>query len=415
MYSSSYSRAKLSPGVRHLNKSKAKSCGYYMRIVFLFSSLIQSLIIVSLVLFVIYGQPEKTAADKRVKELELGFNKLSDNNIELRKEKSKLEAQLKARAEERAALEKEMAKQQIDANKTEQDLKKKSEDCNRLLNLARRPLPPIQPHITRSSTSSELSNLKRLYDQQEAKLDVVNSNFTQTVQNLRDELDTAVKDRTRLNDEVVELRRDNTFLREQHALYTSKCKEDFANSLEGITTVTREFLDRINKLFPHQLTFHLTCSSQREHMDKIKNSCTNLSRDVENKFQVYLDNVGKMVSEIQEKSSQLEVKNKHLISDFEECQRNHSEFVEKTSKQSLIAQKAHDDKVEKLLREKEELRQQLSNMKPGAKPAGFQASSLQGRHTPTNWTSVGITGIFKAPTVSLQIARSFISLQISSL
>ncbi|XP_005938618.1 plasmalemma vesicle associated protein b [Haplochromis burtoni] len=399
MYSSSYSRAKLSPGVRHLNKSKAKSCGYYMRIVFLFSSLIQSLIIVSLVLFVIYGQPEKTAADKRVKELELGFNKLSDNNIELRKEKSKLEAQLKARAEERAALEKEMAKQQIDANKTEQDLKKKSEDCNRLLNLARRPLPPIQPHITRSSTSSELSNLKRLYDQQEAKLDVVNSNFTQTVQNLRDELDTAVKDRTRLNDEVVELRRDNTFLREQHALYTSKCKEDFANSLEGITTVTREFLDRINKLFPHQLTFHLTCSSQREHMDKIKNSCTNLSRDVENKFQVYLDNVGKMVSEIQEKSSQLEVKNKHLISDFEECQRNHSEFVEKTSKQSLIAQKAHDDKVEKLLREKEELRQQLSNMKPGAKPAGFQASSLQGRHTPTNWTSVGITGIFKAPTV----------------
>lgn len=399
MYSSSYSRAKLSPGVRHLNKSKAKSCGYYMRIVFLFSSLIQSLIIVSLVLFVIYGQPEKTAADKRVKELELGFNKLSDNNIELRKEKSKLEAQLKARAEERAALEKEMAKQQIDANKTEQDLKKKSEDCNRLLNLARRPLPPIQPHITRSSTSSELSNLKRLYDQQEAKLDVVNSNFTQTVQNLRDELDTAVKDRTRLNDEVVELRRDNTFLREQHALYTSKCKEDFANSLEGITTVTREFLDRINKLFPHQLTFHLTCSSQREHMDKIKNSCTNLSRDVENKFQVYLDNVGKMVSEIQEKSSQLEVKNKHLISDFEECQRNHSEFVEKTSKQSQIAQKAHDDKVEKLLQEKEELRQQLSNMKPGTKPAGFQASSLQGRHTPTNWTSVGITGIFKAPTV----------------
>ncbi|XP_006799789.1 plasmalemma vesicle associated protein b [Neolamprologus brichardi] len=399
MYSSSYSRAKLSPEVRHLNKSKAKSCGYYMRIVFLFSSLIQSLIIVSLVLFVIYGQPEKTAADKRVKELELGFNKLSDNNIKLRNEKSKLEAQLKARAEERAALEREMAKQKIDANKTEQDLKKKSEDCNRLLNLARRPPPPIQPHITRSSTSSELSNLKRLYDQQEAKLDVVNSNFTQTVQNLRDELETAVKDRTRLNGEVVELRRDNTFLREQHALYTSKCKEDFANSLEGITTVTREFLDRINKLFPHQLTFHLTCSSQREHMDKIKNSCTNLSRDVENKFQVYLDNVGKMVSEIQEKSSQLEVKNKHLISDFEECQRNHSEFVDKTSKQSQIAQKAHDDKVEKLLQEKEELRQQLSNMKPGAKPAGFQASSLQGRHTPTNWTSVGITGVFKAPTV----------------
>lgn len=61
-----------------------------------------------------------------LQELELGFNKLSDNNIKLRNEKSKLEAQLKARAEERAALEREMAKQKIDANKTEQDLKKKS-------------------------------------------------------------------------------------------------------------------------------------------------------------------------------------------------------------------------------------------------------------------------------------------------
>lgn len=54
------------------------------------------------------------------------------------------------------------------------------------------------------------------------------------------------------------------------------------------------------------------------------------------------------VSQIQEKSSELEVKNKHLISDFEECQRNHSEFVEKTSKQSQIAQKAHDDKVNQI-------------------------------------------------------------------
>lgn len=37
-----------------------------MRIVFFFSSLIQSLIIVSLVLFLIYGQPEKSAEEKRV-------------------------------------------------------------------------------------------------------------------------------------------------------------------------------------------------------------------------------------------------------------------------------------------------------------------------------------------------------------
>lgn len=68
MYSSSYSRAKFALEAREpLHKPKGKSCGYYMRIIFFFSSLIQSLIIVSLVLFLIYGQPEKSAEEKRVK------------------------------------------------------------------------------------------------------------------------------------------------------------------------------------------------------------------------------------------------------------------------------------------------------------------------------------------------------------
>lgn len=68
MYSSSYPRAKFSHEAKQpLHRSRGKSCGYYMRIIFLFSSLIQSLIIVSLVLFLIYGQPEQSAEEKRVK------------------------------------------------------------------------------------------------------------------------------------------------------------------------------------------------------------------------------------------------------------------------------------------------------------------------------------------------------------
>lgn len=74
-----------------------------------------------------------------------------------------------------------------------------------------------------------------------------------------------------------------------------KCKEDFANSLNGIKTVTGNFLDKINNMFPHQLTFHLTCDRQREEMEKIRTNCTKLSTDVENKFQAYLDRVGDKV------------------------------------------------------------------------------------------------------------------------
>lgn len=59
------------------------------------------------------------------KELELNFNKLSENNIQLRKEKDDLGKQLGTRTAEKAAVEKELAKFKTEANSTEFVLKGK--------------------------------------------------------------------------------------------------------------------------------------------------------------------------------------------------------------------------------------------------------------------------------------------------
>ncbi|XP_022607184.1 plasmalemma vesicle-associated protein-like isoform X1 [Seriola dumerili] len=424
MYSSSYSRAKFGLEAREpLHKSKGKSCGYYMRIVFFFSSLIQSLIIVSLVLFLIYGQPEKSAEEKRVEDLELSFNRLSENNIQLRKEKGELGAQLEARTAEKAALEKEMEKLKTDANSTEYQLKMKLSNCERMsattLSMMRRPTPPIQapPLLT---TSSELKTMQSLNAQQKAMINLIEANFTQMVQYLSQERDNALKDRDTHHQDAITLRRENTMQKEQLTSYTRKCKEDFAQSLNGITAVTRDFLNRINNLFPHQLTFHLTCDSQQEQMEKIRNSCTNLSRDVENKFQLYLDNVGNKVAEIQAMSSRLEVQNSHLTSDLQQCEQNRSETVAEAARQLQLKQKTHDDQVEKLLMEQNRLREQKKlqddslalrerelkilqqmlpaqpNFKSGVpKASGLQAAPQQGRGTVANWPFVGAQGISK--------------------
>ncbi len=55
----------------------------------------------------------------------MSFNRLSDNNIQLRKEKGELGAQLEASKADKAALEKEMAKLKTDANATEYELRAK--------------------------------------------------------------------------------------------------------------------------------------------------------------------------------------------------------------------------------------------------------------------------------------------------
>ncbi|XP_070817245.1 plasmalemma vesicle associated protein b [Chaetodon trifascialis] len=421
MYSSSYSRAKFGLEAREpLHRPRGKSCGYYMRIVFFFSSLIQSLIIVSLVLFLIYGQPEKSAEEKRVKELEQNFNRLSENNILLRKEKGELGAQLGARTAEKAALEKEMEKLKADANATESGLKVRLAICERMSAttrsiMAQRPSTPIQPPVSVTATN-ELKTLQSLNAQQKALINLIEANFTQTVQYLSHERDSALKNRDMHHQDAITQRRENTVLKEQLTTYTRKCKEDFAHSLDGIKMVTRDFLNRINNLFPHQLTFHLTCDSQQEQMEKIRNSCTNLSRDVENKFQLYLDKVGNKVAEIQALSSRLEVQNTHLNSDLQQCERTRSEAAAEAAKQLQLKQKTHDDQVENLLMEQNRLRDQKklqedtlalrekelqtlqrllpAQPKPGVpKAAGLQAAPQQSRQPA--WLSIGAPGINK--------------------
>lgn len=90
MYASGYSQVSKQSQKKMQYHSKGKSCGYYMRIVFFFSSLIQSLIIVSLVLFLIYGKDQDSASMSRIQDLEESFSRLSLENVELKKQRKNL-------------------------------------------------------------------------------------------------------------------------------------------------------------------------------------------------------------------------------------------------------------------------------------------------------------------------------------
>lgn len=91
MYNSSYSQAKFGLEAKtKIHKPRGKSCGYYMRTVFFFSSLIQSLIIVSLVLFLVYGKSQDSAAEMRIQDLEQSFDRLSMDNVALKLKTSNL-------------------------------------------------------------------------------------------------------------------------------------------------------------------------------------------------------------------------------------------------------------------------------------------------------------------------------------
>lgn len=103
MYTSRYSSVP-SPTVQKKMQyhSKGKSCGYYLRIVFFFSSLIQSLIIVSLVLFLIYGNKQDSASLSRIQDLEESFSRLSIENVALKRQRTNLTTLLNTTLTEKA-------------------------------------------------------------------------------------------------------------------------------------------------------------------------------------------------------------------------------------------------------------------------------------------------------------------------
>ena len=97
-------------------RSKGKSCGYYMRIVFFFSSLIQSLIIVSLVLFLVYGKTEDSPSTSRIQDLEESFSRLSIENVVLKRQRKNLTSWLNTTLIEKARNDWDLAKHRLVAN-----------------------------------------------------------------------------------------------------------------------------------------------------------------------------------------------------------------------------------------------------------------------------------------------------------
>lgn len=189
-------------------------------------------------------------------------------------------------------------------------------------------------------------------EQLRARLELVESNFTQTVQRMRMEVDQTAKERDNLNLEAIRLRRDKSTHEKEVQIYRQRCKEDFAQSLSGVSNVTIAFLLKIDSLFPSHIPFQLTCTKQKELLEQIRTNCSSLSREVEDKFQRYLNNVGDQVSRIQSENSRLKAENWRLSDDYRWCSQNRTDLI-KVNKQNLEKlQSQHDVEKERLLMDK---------------------------------------------------------------
>lgn len=166
------------------------------------------------------------------------------------------------------------------------------------------------------------------------------------------ELDQIAKERDTINLEVIRLRRDKSTHEKEVEFFRQKCRDDFAQSLSGVSNVTRAFLRKIESLFPTHIAFQLTCAKQREHLEQIRTNCTSLSTEVEDRFQRYLNSVGQQVSSIQSESSRLKAENWRLSDDYRWCSQNRTGLIQQNKQNLDKLQRKHDEEKERLLMDK---------------------------------------------------------------
>uniref|UniRef100_A0A3B4BY75 Plasmalemma vesicle associated protein b n=1 Tax=Pygocentrus nattereri TaxID=42514 RepID=A0A3B4BY75_PYGNA len=357
MYNSGFSQAKMGLTAKNMHRPKDRSCGYYMRIILFFSSLIQSLIIVSLVLFLIYGEPQQTVEEKRILELEQSYSKLSLENVALRAKEKNLTQQLNITLNAKKLSEKDMT------------------NLRRLANTSATAITSLNKKVVRTKKNTPRlpcalpgndKYLEHRFRQAEELNRLLRDNFTEQMHITKHELENAQKDRIRYQLEAIELRRDKGFLEERINRYEKKCKEDFVHSLIGIPNVTREFLRRVDELFSKHISFQLSCDKQSIQLENIRANCSSLSTEVENKLQTYLDQVGSQVTVTIGANAKCMVENKRLNEDATWCMQNRTGIMEENKKVLKQTQQNHDKEVEQFLLEVTKLKGQnklLENQK----------------------------------------------------
>ncbi|XP_077955201.1 plasmalemma vesicle associated protein a isoform X2 [Gasterosteus aculeatus] len=360
MYSSGYSQVfKSSPQAQKkaVYRSKGKSCGYYMRIVFFFSSLIQSLIIVSLVLFLVYGKKQDSASPLRIHDLEESFSRLSIENEALKQQRKNLTNLLNTTLTEKSRNDWDLNKLRILTNISAhliQDRELKLQEFfQKWQNCERTKLPFQPPRITHPC------NCDLMIQTLKTRITLLEANFTQTSLRMRDQLDQTAKERDTINLEVIHLRREKFTHEKEMEFFKQKCKEDFSQLLSGISEVSKALLEKIDSLFPSHIAFQLTCPKQREHLEQIRTNCSSLSNEVEDKLQRYLDVVGGKMSDIQAENSHLNAENLRLSEDYRWCSNNRTGLILQNRQNIDKLQQKHDEDKEKLLVDKMRLNEKF--------------------------------------------------------
>ncbi|NWR64050.1 PLVAP protein, partial [Bucorvus abyssinicus] len=346
MEKSSYGMAKF--GLEAKEAMPKRDCGFYVKYIFLFTSLIQFLIILGLVLFMVYGNAQ-AGTDTHLRLLEAQLQDRYNKIITLSGRNMNLTRTLNATLKEKQGL-------QVLAQKVQRDLDK----CN---------------STQGTKATPELQEMKKLNLYQWMKLDeclmtvsLINASCSAEKALLRSQLD-------------------------QAALAKKELEENCRKAAATLTRATQE-QERCQQ---NLLTIKADCESARTNLELLKHECRSLRSDTSYTFQRIKELVSPYsCSAVHEQLSRLSQQTEGLFlwqQDREskyvgksvcnlnvlQCQNNctrEKQELEKRLQEAEKLVKGGQEEKKKLLAEKEKLIKELEEKTKAAVQAGYLKEQL---------------------------------------
>ncbi|KAM9215550.1 plasmalemma vesicle-associated protein [Leptosomus discolor] len=234
MEKSSYAMAKF--GLEAKEAMPKRDCGFYVKYIFLFTSLIQFLIILGLVLFMVYGNAQ-AGTDTHLRLLEAQLQDRYAKIITLGGRNINLTRTLNATLKEKQAL-------QVLAQKVQRDLDK----CNSTQGT--NPIPKLQEMVT------IISYQKTKLDECHMTISLINASCSADKALLRSQLD-------------------------QTALAKKELEENCRKAAATLTKATQEQESCQRDL----LTTKTVCESTKTNLELLKHECGSLRSDISYSFQ----------------------------------------------------------------------------------------------------------------------------------
>lgn len=370
MDKSPYTMSKFGLEYKDSLHSKQKGCWSYLKYFFLFTSLIQSLIILGLVLFMVYGNPQ-ISNESHLQEKERSAHGMNRQILDLQAQKANVSRLLNATAREaeQARLLHQMALRQMAAlNQSNVALRAENIRHQMLTMSCRAAIMTAtkceqQMRELNLTCSAEKLQLREQKHHLETNQLAAIHNCTIGKQALVQTADSAVAERESFHKQMITLREEKRALSDQLNQFRASCSAIDDRFQGELRQLEINFNAAVQKALPNQASSPFEPRPGNEqHFNPIGQDCKVLSAEINSLMKDSIERLKRQVSSVLADNSLLRTQQAQATNQLDECQRTKESMGLEMKAATQRQQAMCDAEMSLIYKEKESLKREKEDL-----------------------------------------------------